>query len=118
MSVSRLLRAQRLAKRSAAPLTPPIDEHIAAVMAANALRPPPVWDPLPPLEPQPPVPAAPPAAEPKPAPATAEPPPPAPPRAWHDDYCRWRQRTAADDHEDAQEANENDEDDDPLGIYS
>jgi len=113
MSVNRLLRAERLAKRSAAPQTP-TDDFIAAVMAAQALRPPHVWAPRPPPEApiEPPVPALPPPAE-----ATAAPQPavPAQPLQWWEERCRWRARTAADDYADAEDTNE---DDDPLGLYS
>ena len=126
MSLSRLLRAERLAKRSTPPQKPPGLTGMAAlvyaaksggfedlVRAAAELKQPLVMDPLPP--PEPPTPQAPPSAETKPAPVTARPPQPEPPRQWWEERCHWRERTAADDYDDAKPS---DEDDDPLGIYS
>jgi hypothetical protein len=112
MSISRLLRAERLVKRSARVEIP--DSYDEAVRQATARR---VWAPLPPPEappevvPEPALPASPPPSEPQ-----AEPPPPPEARAWHEDYCRWRTRTAADDADDAENYNRYDIDD-PLGIY-
>ena len=126
MSLDRLLRAERLARRSTPPQKPPgltgLDALLYAaktggfedlVRAAAELGPPLVMDPLPP--PEPPTPQAPPSAETKPAPVTARPPQPEPPRQWWEERCRWRQRTAADDYAEPEGSNE---DDDPLGIYS
>jgi len=127
MSVNRLLRSEKLARRSTPPQKPPGLTGMAAliyaaetggfedlVRAAAKLGPPLVMDPLPPPAPEAP-PQAPPSAETKPAPPAAEPPQPEPPRAWHDDYCHWRARTAADAYDDTETI---DEDDDPLGLYS
>jgi hypothetical protein len=55
------------------------------------------------------VPASPPPVEAKAAPK------PEPPRQWWEERCRWRERTAADDAAEAE--NDNNEVDDPLGIY-
>ena len=109
MSVSRLLRAERLARK-----TTPREAELSyedAVRLANEGRVP-VWAPLPPPE-EPielPTPVPPPPVE-----AKAEPPAPEQPRAWHEDYCWWRARTSADD---AKYAENDHELDDPLGIYS
>ena len=126
MSLTRLLRAERLARRSTPPQKPPGLTGMAAlvyaaetggfedlVRAAAELGPPLVMDPLPP--PEAPVPQAPPPAE-----AKAEPTPPAPepqpePRLeWWQERCRFRARTAADAYDDMETI---DDDDDPLGLY-
>jgi hypothetical protein len=124
MSVSRLLRAERMARKSARRKMPDglsvMEQlrHIAEngewgdlVRDMEATYPPLVMKPLPPPE-SPPDPAVELPAPTPPSRVTAE---VEQPRAWHEDYYRWRQRTAADDAEDAES---DDELDDPLGIYS
>ena len=114
MSISRLLRAEHLAKRSAR-----LEIHNTyneAVRQANEGRRI-VWAQLPvperPIEP--PAPTLPQPAEAKAEPPAAEQAAPQQPAAWHEEYCRWRTRTAADDAADA-DGHINDIDD-PLGIY-
>jgi hypothetical protein len=108
MSLSRLLRSEKLARKTA-----PREIELSfeeAVRLANKDRKI-IWDPLPPPEaPTEPMPAVPPTVE-----AKAVPPQPQPPRQWWEERCRWRERTTADN---ARDAENNDELDDPLGIYS
>ena len=110
MSLDRLLRSERLARRSAPQeIELSFDEAVRLANEGRVI----VWAPLPP--PEPPAPQAPPSAEAKPTPTTAGPPQPEPPLQWWEERCRWRARTAADDYDDAEDTNE---DDDPLGLYS
>ena len=120
MSVSRLLRSQRLAKKAATRNEgDAYDEAVRRVNESftykNGLI---VFPDLPPPE----APAEPqPVPQPQPVPAVAPPveakvePEPEPLRQWWEERCRWRARTAADDADHAE--NDNSEYDDPLGIY-